>query len=104
MDEFEQNDISVYALSTDDQEHAKEIVEKHSLTFPVMYGINRAATAETWGSYSEEKRNILHATNFILNPERKIVVACYSTAAVGRIEPQDALNSIAFMKKQLAGG
>ena len=104
MDEFEQNDISVYALSTDDQEHAKEIVEKHSLTFPVMYGINRAATAETWGSNSEEKRNILHATNFILNPERKIVVACYSTAAVGRIEPQDALNSIAFMKKQLAGG
>lgn len=104
LDEFEQNEISIYALSTDDEEHAKEIVDKHSLTFPVMYGINRVATADTWGSYSEEKRNILHATNFILNPERKIAVASYSTGAVGRIEPQDALNTIAFMKKMMAGG
>lgn len=102
MDEFEQNDISVYALSTDNQEHAREMVDKHSLTFPVMYGVNGPATSDTWGSYYEEKRNILHATNFILNPEKKIAVACYSTGPVGRIEPQDALNSIAFMKKQMA--
>lgn len=102
MDEFEKNEISIYALSTDDQEHAKEIVDKHNLTFPVMYGVNRVAIVETWGSYSEEKRNILHATNFILNPEKKIAVASYSTGPVGRIEPQDALNTIAFIKNMMA--
>ena len=104
LDEFEQNGISIYALSTDDQEHAKEMVDKNNLTFPVMYGINRVATADTWGSYSEEARNILHATNFILTPEHKIAAASYSTGAVGRIEPQDALNIIAFMKKKMAEG
>ena len=104
LDEFEQNEISVYALSTDNLEHAKETVEKNNVTFPVMYGINRVATADTWGSYSEDARDILHATNFILTPSRKIAVACYSTGAVGRIEPQDALNVIAFMKKKMAEG
>ena len=85
LDEFEQNDISVYALSTDNQENAKKIVDKHGLTFPVMYGVNRVATADTWGSYSEEARDILHATNFVLTPDKKIAVASYSTGAVGRV-------------------
>ncbi len=79
-------------------------MDQHGLTFPVLYGVDGPATARAWGAYYEERRNILHATGFLLSPERKVLTACYSTAAVGRIEPHDALQAIAFYQKQAAGG
>ena len=101
--EFEKNNIHVYAMSTDDLEHAKEMVDKHGLTFPVLYGLDGPKQSEIWGAYYEAERNIIHATNFILSPDRKIITASYSTAAVGRIVPQDALDTIAFYKTKMAG-
>ena len=102
LGDLEQNGISVYFLSTDDEEHAREMVDKHNLTFPVLYGVDGPSTAQSWGSYYEERRNILHATGFILHPDRTIASATYSTGAVGRLVAEDALNNVLFHKKQAA--
>ncbi len=102
--EFGQNDIAVFALSTDSEEHAREVVDQHGLAFPVLYGIDGRATSAAWGSYYEERRGILHATGFVLFPDHRIASATYSTGPVGRLTAQDALGHIAFQKKKMAGG
>ncbi len=100
--QFEQNGIAVYALSTDDAQHAQEMVERHGLSFPVLYGVDGPATAAAWGAHYEERRNIIHATSFILQPSRRIANATYSTGPAGRLVAEDALRVVAFLKKQAA--
>ena len=97
---LEQGGISVYALSTDDLEHAKSTVDKIGVTFPVLYGVDGPALAAAWGGYYEQRRNILHATSFILRPERTIASATYSTGPVGRVTPVEAARIVAFYRKQ----
>ena len=36
MAQFEENEIAVHAVSTDDATHAAEMVARHGLTFPVL--------------------------------------------------------------------
>ena len=97
---LEQGGISVYALSTDDLEHAKSTVDKIGVTFPVLYGVDGPALAAAWGGYYEQRRNILHATSFILRPDRSIASATYSTGPVGRLLATDAARIVAFYRKQ----
>lgn len=104
LSDLEQNGISVYALSTDDEEHAREVVDKNSLTFPVIFGVDGVKTSQAWGSYYEERRSILHATGFVLKPDRSIVSATYSTGPIGRLVAEDVINNVDFHKKQMAKG
>jgi peroxiredoxin len=94
--------ISVAALSTDDLEHAKDTVYRAGVTFPVLYGVNGPELARAWGSFYEERRNILHATAFVLRPDRVIASATYSTGPVGRLLATDAARIVAFYKRQAA--
>jgi len=97
---LEQSGVSVYALSTDDLEHAKSTVDKAGVTFPVLYGMDGPKLAAAWGGFYEERRNILHATTFILRPDHAIASATYSTGPVGRVTPVEAARIVAFYKKQ----
>jgi len=101
---LEQAGISVFALSTDDLEHAKDTVYRAGATFPVLYGVDGPKVAATWGSFYEERRNILHATSFVLRPDRVIASATYSTGPVGRLLATDAVRIVNFYKRQAAKG
>ncbi len=57
------------------------------------------ALSQAWGSYYEEKRNVLHATAFILRPGGTIASATYSTGPVGRLTPGEAAGIVAFYQK-----
>ena len=98
--EFEKNDISIYALSTDSADNSKATVAKHGLAFPVLYGVDAASVAQAWGSYHDAGRNILHATGFILKPDGTILSATYSTGAFGRLVAREALAFIKYIKSQ----
>ena len=100
LTELETADISVYALSTDDYEHAAKVVEEDGLTFPVLYGVNGAELSAAWGSYYDEQRGILQATGFVLGPDGKVRSATYSTGPIGRMLAQDALRFIRFVKSR----
>ena len=104
LGELTENEIAVYALSTDPEEKAQEMINAHGLTFPVLYGVDGVKTSQAWGSYYEEERKILHATAFVLSPDHGIASATYSTGPVGRLSAKDALAFIAFNKKKMAGG
>jgi peroxiredoxin len=99
---LEQAGISVYALSTDPLDKAGETIAKAGVTFPVLHGVDGPQTAAAWGSYYEQRRNILHATSFILRPDRTIASATYSTGPVGRLLATDAVRVVNFYRKQAA--
>jgi peroxiredoxin len=102
IEEFKQENVDVVALSVDPLEKAKETVEKLQLTFPVGYGLDVPRDAEKIGAFWEERRKIIHATDFVLDSDKKVVDASYSIGPIGRIVAADALTHIQFFKKRKA--
>ena len=90
------------ALSADSLEKAKEMLEKEKLTFPVAYGLEVPRDAEKIGAFWEERRKIIHATNFILDSDKRVVDASYSIGPIGRITAADALSHIQHFKRRKA--
>lgn len=88
------------ALSVDPLEKAKEMVDKTGARFPIGYGLKVPQDADKVGAYWEERRAIIHATNFIIDAEKKVTQACFATGPIGRIVAADALSSIRAGKKR----
>ena len=91
--------MSVYALSTDTAEQAGETVDKNNLTFPVLYGVDRIATARMLGAYQEERRNIVQPVGFVLRPDRTILGMTISSAQLGRLWFDDVLRMVKFAQR-----
>ena len=99
LEAFRKENVDIVALSVDPLDKAKETVEKLELEYPVAYGLEVPADAEKIGAFWEERRKIIHATNFILDEDKKVVDASYSIGPIGRIVAVDALSHIQFFKK-----
>ena len=104
MEQFERENVDVIALSVDPLDKAREMAERVHATFPIAYGLQVPVDAEKVGAFWEERRKIIHATNFIIDSAKKVTQACYSTGPIGRIGAEDALRSIATGKKRNARG
>ena len=102
IEEFKKENVDIVALSVDPLDRARETVEKLQLTFPVAYGLEVPRDADKVGGFWEERRKIIHATDFILDTDKKVVDASYSIGPIGRIVPADALSHIQFFKKRKA--
>jgi peroxiredoxin len=102
IEEFKKENVEIVALSVDPLDKAREIVDKLQLTFPVAYGLEVPRDANKIGAFWEERRKIIHATNFILDSDKKVVDACYSVGPIGRIVAADALSHTQFFKKRTA--
>ena len=48
------------ALSVDSEEDAKKMVDRHKLTYSVLYGLNAREIAATIGGYINEEPLFLH--------------------------------------------
>ena len=80
------------------------MIDKTGATFPIAYGLKVPEDADKVGAYWEERRGIVHATNFTVGPERNILQACFATGPIGRFTAADALSSIRGTKKRKAQG
>jgi hypothetical protein len=80
------------------------MVECTGATFTIGYGLKVPDDADRVGAYWEERRGIIHATNFTLGPDRRILQACFATGPIGRIAAVDALSSIRGTKRRKASG
>ncbi|RPI09661.1 MAG: peroxiredoxin [Zetaproteobacteria bacterium] len=98
QDKLREERIAVVAASIDPREKAAETVETLSLTFPVGYDLPMAETAGHLGAFYETRRGILQATGFVVNPDRRIAVAQYSSGPIGRLVWQDVLGLIRLAK------
>jgi peroxiredoxin len=104
LEEFTAENTDIVALSVDPLDKAQEMVAKTGATFPIGYGLKVPEDADRVGAYWEERRGIIHATNFTLGPDRKVLQACFATGPIGRIAAVDALSSIRGTKKRKAKG
>jgi len=80
------------------------VVERSGATFPIGYGLKVPEDADKVGAYWEERRGIIHATNFIIDSDKKVIQACFATGPIGRIVAVDALSSITGAKKRKMQG
>ena len=78
------------------------MAERVKASFPIAYGLEVPRDADKVGAYWEERRKIIHATNFIIDAEGKVTQACFATGPIGRIVAADALRSIQGAKKRKA--
>ena len=97
---FTQENVGLLALSVDPWEKAKEMVEQLHLDFPVAYGLEVPRDAEKIGAFWEERRGIFHATDFILNAERKHGVPRFTgdLALFGKPDTANAQSILAALK------
>src|ERR687895_2236166 len=100
IEEFKKENVDIVALSVDPLDKARETVEKLQLTFPVAYGLEVPRDADKVGAFWEERRKIIHATDFILDADKKVVDGCYSIGPIGRIVAVDALSHVQFFKRR----
>jgi len=91
--------VEAVALSVDSLEQAQQTVERHRLTFPVLYGLDAREMAKMLGASINEDPLYLQATGFVLRPDGTVAVAVYSSSAIGRLVGADTINYIKYLQK-----
>jgi peroxiredoxin len=91
-------DARVVALSTDDEQTAKDLIDEHELTFPVGYGADAHAVSAATGAFVNENPSYLQSTGFVLDPSGRVVVSVYSSGAIGRLIPADVVGLVQYVK------
>lgn len=90
--QFAEAGIRVVALSADDEDGARKMVNDEGLEFPVLYGLDVDDMNERLGLYIEKgEKTHLQPAQFILDPAGRIEFASYSSGPVGRLSASEAL-------------
>jgi peroxiredoxin len=79
IDQFNKENVDIIALSVDPLDKAKEMAERVKATFAIGYGLKVPEDADKVGAYWEDRRQIIHATNFIIDADKKVTQACFAT-------------------------
>ena len=99
LEQFSKIETQVVALSVDSEEDAQKTVQRNELTFPVLYELDPREMVATTGAYISEKKLYLHATGFILRPDKTIELAGYSNGPISRITADDAISMIKYLRR-----
>lgn len=90
--------IKVVAFSADDETTAAVLVAKHGLSFPVGHSADVDSVVAATGAYSSAERRYLQTTGFVLAPSGAVINAVYSSAAIGRLVPDDVIGLVNYAK------
>jgi peroxiredoxin len=99
LEQLHEIGAEVVALSVDPIEKAQETVEKHNLTFPVLYGLNAHEIAQKIGANINEDPLFLQSTDFVLQPDGKIALSVYSSGAIGRLVASDTIKFTKYLQE-----
>ena len=92
-------DVSVYAVSVDDEEKAAEVKDK-GLSFPVAYGATKDV-ADTIGSWwSEDRGGYMQPAEFLLGRGGVVLGSVYASGPVGRMGADEAIRFIQFRENR----
>ena len=94
--------IGVVSLSVDSREQAAALVAEHRLQFPVAYGASIDRVAEALGTYYEprppDQAPYLQSAGFVLGPGDTVLLAMYSSGAIGRLMWRDVLGLVKYVR------
>lgn len=102
QDSLAEVDARVVAMSVDDEAATRSLVDKHRITFPVGHGADARAVAEATGAFVNEDPLYLQSTGFVLDPTGRVLVSVYSSGAIGRLVPEDAVGMIRYLRAHAA--
>lgn len=92
-------DIRVVAASVDPTDVTAELAEGLHLKYvKLLAALDGPAVADATGAFLQQNGDseFLHATGFVVNPDGEILVAAYSSGAVGRLTPIDVISQVAL--------
>lgn len=85
----------------DSKEDTAKVAE--GLSFPVCYGVDRA-TADRIGAWWEEKRGHIQPSEFLLTGKGRVLGSVYSSAPIGRMDPEETLALVTMLAKRKRDG
>lgn len=91
-------DIRVVALSVDDEATTQGLIAKQHLTFPVGHSADAQAVHDAVGALVHEEPEYLESTGFVLDPAGRVLVSVYSSAAIGRLVPDDVIGLVRYVR------
>jgi peroxiredoxin len=98
-------DIGVVSLSAESGDQAAALVGEHQIRFPVAHDAPVDTIARRLGVYYEpgtgERLPHLHSGAFVLGPGGQVLVALYSSGAIGRLAWQDVLGYVTYVRSHL---
>jgi peroxiredoxin len=97
---FEKLDVRLLAASVDSLEDARKTITDDQLTYPIAYGLKAKEISRMTGAFYQAEQGFLHATGILFNRDGTIIVAAYSTGAIGRLSAEDCLKLIEYLQKQ----
>lgn len=84
--------MAVVMGSVDDVDSTLALVRKLGLTIPAAYGLDGRRLSQVLGCHYDADKGFAHATGFLLDADKRVNVACYSTGAVGRLRADNTLS------------
>jgi peroxiredoxin len=94
--------VRVVALSVDDEPTTQALIDRHGLTFPVGHSADPAALHQAVGAFVSGEPPYLESTGFVLDPQGRVIVSVYSSAAIGRLVPDDVAGLIRYLSHDQA--
>ena len=103
LDSLAGMDVTIVALSVDDEAATQDLIARHGLRFPVGHSADASAIAHATGAFVDHDSAYLQSTGFVLDPSGRVVVSAYSSGAIGRLVPEDAIGLIRHLLEHAAG-
>ncbi len=97
--ELEALEATIYAVSVDSLEQAKEVVDR-GLSFPVAYGATKEDGESIGAWWSEDHGGYIQPAEFLLGRGGVVLGAMYASGPVGRMGAEEAVRSITFRESR----
>ena len=97
LDRLTRPDVSVAALSVDDEATTQALITKHRLQFPIGHSADARAVAAATGAFVNDDPPYLQSTSFLLGPDGRVIVSVYSSGAIGRLVPGDVIGLVRYL-------
>jgi hypothetical protein len=62
--------------------------------------MNAEETSRITGAYYDNDKKFIHPTGFLIRPDNKVEVVCYSSGAIGRFVAKNLLGLVKFYKSK----
>ena len=97
--DLEAADVSVYAVSTDGEEQAREVKGK-GLSFPVAYGATKADADAIGAWWSDDRDGYVQPAEFLVGRGGVVLGAMYASGPVGRMGSEEVVRFIQFRENR----
>ena len=97
--ELDALDVTVYAVSADDEEHARE-VKGDGLSFAMAYGATKAEADAIGGWWSDDRGGMVQPAEFLLGRGGVVLGSMYASGPVGRMGADEVIRFIQFRENR----